>query len=276
MKLGIINGWEEGHFRTVSEMGLDAIEFCVNHNYDSAEVLAKAEQIKSYSEKYNVAVGSVGRWGMDRIDENGEVIPEALAHDRNLVDFCSIVGCPVFNVGVNYTEKFSFYENCMIAVRYLGGLIEYARPKNVKIAVYNCSWSNFIYEEKAWSVVLGALPELGIKYDASHCCNRKGNYIRELRDWGSRVYHVHLKGVLRCDEDGIDDPPAGLDMINWGALFALLYINDFDGTVSIEPHSRVWSGAKGRWGVEFTIAYMRKYVMPESYKNMIVEDPYMP
>ena len=54
MKLGIINGWDEGNFRYVRDKGLEAVEFCVNYNYDSEEFLAKAETIKSYSEKYNV------------------------------------------------------------------------------------------------------------------------------------------------------------------------------------------------------------------------------
>ncbi len=51
MYLGIINGWEEG---------LRRIEFCANHNYDSAEILAKAQDIRSYSEKYDVKVRILG------------------------------------------------------------------------------------------------------------------------------------------------------------------------------------------------------------------------
>ena len=74
MKLGIINGWSEGCIEYVRSKGLDAVEFCVNYNYDSAEFLSKAEEIKGYAAKYNVAVGAIGRWGMQRIDDNGEII----------------------------------------------------------------------------------------------------------------------------------------------------------------------------------------------------------
>ncbi len=48
MILGIINGWEEAHFKSVKDKGLEAVEFCINHNYDSAEVLARADEIKGY------------------------------------------------------------------------------------------------------------------------------------------------------------------------------------------------------------------------------------
>ena len=129
MKLGIINGWEEGNIKYVGEKGLEAVEFCVNHNYNSAEFLAKAPDIKGYCEKYSVKAGSMGRWGQTRIDENGEIIPEALQDDKNIIDAASIIGCPVFNTGVNYTDSKSFYENCEIAINYLKELISYAENK---------------------------------------------------------------------------------------------------------------------------------------------------
>ena len=131
MRLGIINGWDEGHFKTVSEKGLTAVEFCINYNYDSAEVLARAEEIKGYSEKYGVDVASIGRWGMTRVDENGDIIPEALQHDKNLVDLASILGCPVFNVGCNEVEGKTFEENCKFAINYLQTLVDYAMNKDI-------------------------------------------------------------------------------------------------------------------------------------------------
>lgn len=274
MKLGIINGWEEGHFKAVKEKGLEAVEFCINYYNDSKEVLDKAYEIKGYSEKYGIPVSSIGRWGMERVDENGKPIPEALQHDKNLIDLASIVGCPVYNVGCNEVEGKTYYENCLIAIEYFRILIDYARDKGVKIATYNCDWANFVCEERAWAVVHGALPELGIKYDPSHCFNRGGDYLKELRDWGDRVYHFHVKGVLHIAGDGFDDPPAGLDSLNWGAIMTMLYVNDYNGVLSIEPHSAKWKGAKGQWGVDFTIKFIRQFMMPEDY--VASEDPYMP
>ena len=274
MKLGIINGWEEGNIKYVCDKGLEAVEFCVNHNYNSEEFLGKANDIKGYCEKYGVKVGSMGRWGQTRIDENGEIIPEALQDDKNIIDAAAIIGCPVFNTGVNYTDSKSFYENCEIAIDYLGQLIEYAEEKNVKIAVYNCSWENFVVEPKAWYTILSALPELGIKYDASHCLSRGGNYLAEIRDWGERFYHFHLKGAVYIDGEHYDDAPAGLDMIDWKSVMDLLYTKDYNGMLSIEPHSHFWTGKKGQWGIDYTINYFRPMIMPEDYEYE--DNPYMP
>ena len=82
MKLGIIGGWEEKDFEYVKNKGLEAVEFTVNHEVNAQEFLAKAPKIKEYSEKYGVCVGSMGRWGMLRIDEKGEIIPSALSDDK--------------------------------------------------------------------------------------------------------------------------------------------------------------------------------------------------
>ncbi len=274
MKLGIINGWDEASFRYVADRGLDAIEFCCNFNYDSREVSDHVEEIRSYAEKYHVMVGAIGRWGMTRIDEAGEVIPEALQHDKNLIDAASALGCPVFNTGCNWTDGKSFEENCEIAIRYFQTLLDYAEGKNVKIAVFNCEWENFVVDEQSWKVIMPALPRLGIKYDTSHCLGRRGDYLHEMKEWANRFYHFHIKGSLYIDGHHFDDPPAGLDQVNWGAVMNLLYVNEYNGVLSIEPHSGKWSDVRGQWGVEFTIRFIRPYLMPEGYTYE--GTPYMP
>ncbi len=274
MYLGIINGWEDGHIKAVHDKGLKWVEFCLNHNYDSAEVLAQADRIAESCKKYDVRVGSIGRWGMTRLNEKGEPIPEALAHDRNCIDLASKLGCPVFNLGVNPVEGFTFMQNCDAAIKYLTLILDYAKYKNVKIGIYNCDWANFIYDDKSWSVVLGRLPELGIKYDTSHCMGRCGDYMAEIDKWGDRFYHVHIKGSLYVGGRRYDDPPAGLDDVNWGAVMAMLYIKKYNGMLSIEPHSHNWRGTVGQWGIEYTIRHITPMVMPEDYECS--DDPYLP
>ena len=274
MYLGIINGWEREHFRTVAELGLQGIEFCINHNVDSAAVLAKKEEILKASKEFGVRVGSIGRWGMQRIGNDGAPLPEALAHDKNLIELASFVGCPVFNVGCNFAEGKGYYENCGFAVNYFKELLDYARPRGVKIAVYNCDWANFVYGPKAWSYILGALPDLGIKYDTSHAINRRSDYLKEIADWGDRFYHVHIKGNLQVNGESYDDSPAGLDTTKWSAVMSLLYIKNYDGMLSIEPHSHNWRGKKGQWGIRFTIDFMRPFIIPEDFAAS--DNPYMP
>ena len=65
------------------------------------------------------------------------------------------------------------------------------------------------------------------------------------------------------EEDGkyYDNPPAGLDVINWRAFMAILYKHHYDGMLSIEPHSSTWRGELGEKGVKFTIEYIRSLMI---------------
>lgn len=275
MKLGIINGWTEDCFAYVADRKLEFIEWCVNKRDDTAVIENDIENIKGYIAKYNVPIASVGSWGHNRIDpETCDVSETELAYDKRLVDICEKVGCPVFVTGVNYVESMTLLDNCNAAVKYLKTVTEYAAGKNIKVAVYNCNWNNYVCEPKIWDLVLPNVPGLGIKYDPSHCRNRHGNYLEEAAKYGDKFYHVHIKGHLRINDIGYDDAPAGLDDTNWGAFMDILYTKDYNGGLSIEPHSRYWKGAKGQWGVDFTINFMRQFIMPE--KTEKDSDTYLP
>ena len=225
MKLGIIQGWDEAGFRYAAEKGLDGVEYCVNGYIDAAGFASQVPQIRALSAQYGVAVGSMGRWGMVRIDDDGNPIPQAMQDDKTLIDAASALSCPVYNVGCNRAKNLSFAENCEAAVRYFGELLAYAEGKGVKIAVFNCEWDNFVVSPNEWQFVLSKLPSLGIKYDTSHCIGRGGDYLAEMRDWGERI-----------DK---------------------------------------WTGARGQWGVDFTIRFIRPFIMPQTGEDDSAS-PYMP
>ena len=128
----------------------------------------------------------------------------------------------------------------------------------------------------------------------------KGRYLEEAMEWGDYFGYVHIKGVIQrglsheplhmelfkmmheypeaaaqlqnsplFKNDGpfaynpqsYDNPPAGIDVINWRAFFAALYQHGYDGDLSIEPHSRTWRGELGEKGVRYTIKYIRDLML---------------
>ena len=263
MKLGIINHWNENGFKYAASKNLDFLEFCVNHDCIADEFAAQTDHIIKWSKEYNVKVGSIGRWGETRINADGTVNESGYKSDLTLIEAAAKIGCPVYNCGVNYTESKSYDENIRIAVAYFTDLVKFGKEKGVKIAVYNCDWANFVVNPKAWEKVLPQVEGLGIKYDLSHAAYRNDDYFAELRDYGKYVYHAHIKGVVKIEGNVYDDAPAGLDMIQWGAVMDMLYTNKYTGGLSIEPHSSKWHGRRGEWGIDFTIKYMRQFLMPD-------------
>ncbi len=268
MRLGIIADWRERGFEFVEKMGLSEIEICVNVGDNVADFCAESQSIAARANEKGIKVCSLGRFGAERVLNSGEINDKEYKSDIEMIDAAQAIGAPYYLVGVNYAETKDYNWNIDNAVSYLTKLCKYAQTKNVQVLVYNCSWGNFIYDQKGWDAVLPRVPELGIKYDPSHCFGRGGDILKELRDFGKFVKHFHVKGTIYIDGQHFDDPPAGLDQIPWGPVMDTLYACDYNGTLSIEPHSSIWSGARGEWGIRFTIDFMSKFIMPETGKEI--------
>lgn len=257
MKLGMINSYDAAAFDRVAARGLDFIEICCNFDNETEALNSSGDAILADINRTGVKIGSIGRWNA-LPNVGGKVDQNVVAALEKSIDVAAKVGSPVFVCGCNADDSVSLYRNIVCAVEYFGMLCEYAKTKGVRVAVYNCDWSNFCYGTDTWKIVLGELPDLGVKYDCSHACNRGTDYLRELDMWGDRVRHIHVKGTLNIGGRHVDDPPAGLDGLNWSAIMGILYAHRYDGGLSIEPHSGIWQGGLGEHGVDFTIEYMKK------------------
>lgn len=258
MELGIIGWIQESYFKKAKERGLSFIELDVNDRAE--EFLAHFEDVKTYSEKYQMPIGAVGRWGSDRIDKEG-IRKEELELEYRLIDAAAGLNCDIYITGCNYVEEISYYENIRYAIAYFEKLIAYGKEKGVKIATYNCRWNNFVCTPEVFRLIHGYLKDLYIKYDTSHCIYAGGDYLQEARDWAERFAYVHLKGSLVVNGKRFDDPPAGMDQTNWGAFLAILYAKGYDGKLSIEPHSENWTGELGEKGVDYTIRYFKNLML---------------
>lgn len=255
MKLGMISpSHDAAGIQRIKALGLDYAEFDVNA--DDISYLNCAEIRKALSET-GVKLGAVGRWGRDRITADGSICAKEQKDEFDLIDMCAELGCPVYITGCNYVDGLSYYQNVSAAIAYFQSLIDYAAGR-VKLCVYNCSWNNYVNKPHEWDIINDHLKALGIKFDPSHTVNGGRDYLSEAALYGANFDHVHLKGTLNIDGRHIDDPPAGMDMINWGALLSILRKYNYQGMLSIEPHSATWQGELGEQGLKYTIDYFKK------------------
>lgn len=296
MKLGIIQPVEAASFDRVKELGLDFIEFdCNPANYfgkPMSEVLSIKEEIKAAQERTGIEVGAVGRWASHIINENGGVIEDEWNEVKAVIDFGAYLGAKYYLCSVSYVKELSYYKNITAAIHVLNDIVAYAKERGMECAIVNCIMGdNYIRTPEQWKLVLDEVPGLGIKYDPSHSFvhgGPQGAYMDEGIQWGDRFTYCHVKGVIQRGEsqepqhwkerefaaahpelaeeilkeqfgknDWYDNPPAGLDCINWRAFFGILYKHGYDGYLSIEPHSRTWQGEKGEKGLKYTIKYIR-------------------
>ncbi len=261
MKLGRIyfDHTVEG-YRKLKENGLDFVEICCNYDKDIDFVVGEKERFKSVIEESGVEIACLGKWNHELLKE-GKIDHEKLDSYKTLLDAAIYLGSRTFVCGCNYDNSISLYKNYTNTIEVFGTLLDHAKGKNIKIAVENCDWNNYVVSPREWEVILGELPELCIKYDASHAYNRGHNYLDEISDWAHRFAHVHIKGTTIAGKKHVDDPPAGMDDLKWGSIFSILYARGYDGDLSIEPHSPTWQGELGDAGVAFTRDYIRKFIL---------------
>lgn len=263
MRIGRIqNDYTAAGFDLVKNTNLEFIEICCNNQADAEKLIANKENIKAEIARTGIDVSCVGRWNHDinvggKIDENKKIVYMAQ------LDAAIELGAKTFVCGCNYADEVSLYKNYTVALDFLGQLAERAKASgsNIKIAIQNCHWNNFIVSPEEWKVILGDNPDLWLKYDASHAYNRDADYLAEISDYGEKIAHLHIKGTTHAGSKTVSDPPAGMDDLKWGSMFSVLYARGYDGDLSIEPHSEIWQGELGTAGVEFTRQFISKYIL---------------
>ena len=260
MKLGRIqNNYTKEGFDLVKSQGLSFIEICCNNDEESRNLVEAKDSVIAEIERTGIPVSCVGRWNHN-VQRDGKIDRENEKIYFDLLDTAIAFGASTFVTGINYDDSITLYKNYQNAILFFGDLIKRADGR-IKIAIQNCHWNNFVLSPREWEVIMPELPDLCIKYDPSHVYNRNADYIEELSVWGERIAHFHVKGTVHAGERKVADPPAGMDDIRWGAVFAVLYARGYDGALSIEPHSGVWMGELGTAGVEFTKKYIEQFIL---------------
>lgn len=261
MRLGRIqNDYTEKGFCLVRDQKLEFAEICRNSEEEALDLIARRDEVKAAAASAGIAISCVGRWNHD-VQADGKINAEKVKSYFDLLDTAIFLGAKTFVCGFNYDSSVSLFKNYSNAIEFFGMITERAKGSGIKVAIQNCDWNNFIVSPEQWKIVLGENPDLCIKFDASHAYNRGENYLAELSDWGERIAHMHIKGSVRAGSRWVDDPPAGMDDLNWGSVFAILYARGYKGDLSLEPHSETWHGELGAAGIEFTRKYIRQFMV---------------
>ncbi len=167
-------------------------------------------------------------------------------------------------------------------------LVKYAEDNGVRIAVENCpmlftrdEWpggKNLAHSPALWRRIFEEIPSryLGLNYDPSHLVWQQMDYLKPLREFAPRIFHVHAKDVRldrqRLDDVGILATPLeyhtpklpGLGEVNWGRFISVLGDVGYDGPVCVEVEDRAYEGslAARKAALRQSARYLRQF-LPE-------------
>jgi sugar phosphate isomerase/epimerase len=114
----------------------------------------------------------------------------------------------------------------------------------------------------------------GLNFDPSHCIWQHMDYLKPLREFAGRLFHVHAKDVRldrqRLDDVGIMAHPLeyhtpklpGLGDVNWGQFFSVLGDVGYRGPVCVEVEDRAFEGTLDarQASLKQSLTYLKNFV----------------
>jgi len=185
-------------------------------------------------------------------------------HIKEVIMAAELLGVGVVNTFIGRDWTKSVDDNWPRFKEVWPPLIKFAEEHDVKIGIENCpmaftadEWpggKNLAHTPAIWRRMFEEIPSdnFGLNYDPSHMVWQQMDYLKPLRDFTYKLFHVHAKDVRvdkhRLDEVGIMATPlefhspklAGLGDVDWGKFFSVLTDVGYDGPVCIEVEDRAY------------------------------------
>ena len=285
MKLGlltsILDGWSfEEVIDEVSKQGLSCVEVAcwpvekserryggVHHidveNLDEA----RAQEIKEYCSKRKVEISALGYYP-NTLDP---VIREQnITHLKKVIVAAEMLGVGLVTTFIGRNQTKSIEENLKLVQSHWPAIIHFAEEHNVKIAIENCpmlfgqdQWpggQNLMYSPAIWKQVFEMIPSdhFGLNFDPSHFVWQQMDYVKAVRDFKDKIFHVHFKdiklkkeklaeyGVLAYPLSYMEPKIPGLGDVNWGNFVSELTQIGYEGYACLEIEDYAFEGSKER------------------------------
>jgi sugar phosphate isomerase/epimerase len=188
----------------------------------------------------------------------------ANAHLKKVIDAAATLGVPIVGTFAGRDPGKNLPDNLREFKKVWPRLVDHAERRGVTIAIENCpmifSWdewpggTNLATTPAVWDEMFSIVPSerLGLNLDPSHLVWLMIDYERVVRDYASRIVHVHAKD-LEIDREGLYRHGTaslgmgwqiprlpGLGEVDWGRFISQLYRVGYDYVVSIEHEDRAF------------------------------------
>ena len=191
----------------------------------------------------------------------------AVDHLGLVIQAAALLGVPQVNTFVGRDWSKSIDANWPRFLQTWRPLVALAEDLGVRIGIENCpmlfsqdEWpggKNLATSPAIWRRMFADIPgpAFGLNYDPSHLVWQQMDYLKPLREFRDRLFHVHAKDVRldrdRLDEVGILATPLeyhspklpGLGEVNWGRFFSVLGDCGYSGPICVEVEDRAYESS---------------------------------
>jgi len=188
-------------------------------------------------------------------------------HLKKVVDAAARLRVPTVGTFIGRDQTRSVPDSLKEVRKVWPRLVAYAERKGVSIAIENCpmifsldEWpggTNLASSPAVWDELFTIVPSerFGLNLDPSHLVWQQIDHERVVRDYASRILHVHAKD-MEVDREGLYRNGVlslgmgwqiprlpGLGEVRWDRFLSQLYKVGYDGVVSVEHEDRAFEGS---------------------------------
>jgi sugar phosphate isomerase/epimerase len=227
---------------------------------------ARAASTRGLMETHGITISGLGYYP-NPLSPDEEEARIAVGHLETVLRAAPLLGVRQVNTFVGRDWTRSVEDNWPRFLKTWKPLVDLAEAQGVRIGIENCpmiftgdEWpggKNLASTPAIWRRMFAEIPSpsFGLNYDPSHFVWQHMDYLKPLREFRDRIFHVHAKDVRvdrhRLDDVGIMATPLeyhrpklpGLGDIDWGRFFSVLSDTGYDGPVCVEVEDRAYEGS---------------------------------
>jgi sugar phosphate isomerase/epimerase len=223
-------------------------------------------RLKEQITRSGIAISGLGYYP-NPLSADGAEADVAINHLKKVIHAAAALNVSVVNTFIGRDPWQSVDANWPRFREVWPPLVKLAGDLGVKIAIENCpmlfsgdEWpggKNLAVSPAIWRQMFADIPAVhfGLNFDPSHLVWQQMDYLKPLREFAGRIFHVHAKDT-RIDRAALDDggvhaaPLAyhqpkipGLGEIDWERFLKTLAEVGYDGAVCIEVEDRAYEGS---------------------------------
>jgi sugar phosphate isomerase/epimerase len=222
--------------------------------------------VRSVMRRYDLEISALAYYP-NNLDPDQAVRQAVHGHLRRVIEAAQRLEVDIVGTFVGRDQSRSVADNMEDFKQVWPPLVHFAREHDTKVAIENCpmifsgdEWPggrNLAYSPAIWRQMFEIVPDdnFGLNLDPSHLVWQFIDYVRVVRDFSSRIFHVHAKD-MEIDRDGLYDQGVmslgvgwqvprlpGLGEVRWDRFISALYANGYDWVVSVEHEDRKFEGS---------------------------------
>ena len=217
----------------------------------------KAAEINQLCKKYNVQISALGYYP-NPLDPDPVVSQVSIDHIKKVIIAARMLGLNNVNTFIGRDWTKTVEDNWDRFLKVWKPMVAFAAEQKINIGIENCpmlftndEWpggKNLAHSPVIWRRMFNDIPDknFGLNYDPSHLVWQQMDWIKPVREFKDRIFHLHTKDVLlnrtALKDCGILATPLkyhlpripGFGEIDWHKFIGVLREVDYCGPVCVE------------------------------------------